>query len=192
MTRLIIVWIILFGIYSISTASPSTPSRFRAPVSRIIDGDTLIAKVNGYPIKMRLHEIDAPESNQNYGTKASQHLKKITVDRIIQIEVKSIDRYGRWIIEAIHNETSINTAMIEACLAWTHPKYTQRTDRINASKKCKTKKLNIWSEANPIPPWRFRKQKVKERSSLLNQPRISHYLPEHPALSHGQDLQYTV
>jgi micrococcal nuclease len=66
-----------------STGAPTAPSEPNATVERIVDGDTLVADVDGVRERVRLLGIDTPESvaenrpDQCYGEEASDHLASL-------------------------------------------------------------------------------------------------------------------
>lgn len=76
-----------------------------AVVERVIDGDTLLVKVDGESFRVRLIGIDAPESvapeaerNCTEGKQASNHLKRmLSSGQIVwlQADVSDFDEHGR-------------------------------------------------------------------------------------------------
>ncbi len=136
-----------------------------AQTSRIIDGDTLEAKIIN---KYRLAGIDAPEQNQPFGEQASQKLKELLENN----ELAGIwclpkaDKYGRDICILSLNTldgSKIDPAeeLIKAGLA--EVEYTQflppSTELIyrTAEEKAKQAKLGIWKQQNYIKPAQWRK-----------------------------------
>jgi endonuclease YncB( thermonuclease family) len=68
-------------------------------VVKISDGDTLTLLTAGKKqIKIRLAEIDTPESRQPYGSRARQALSNLAFGKQARIVVQDIDRYGRTVV----------------------------------------------------------------------------------------------
>lgn len=104
-----------------------------AYVKRVVDGDTLIADVDGVEERVRLVGIDAPESvhpdeerNSVYGRLASEHMNGLVHDGALiwlQREVSDRDDYGRllrhiWLDEPsdLEDEMEISGKMLDAMM----------------------------------------------------------------------------
>src|SRR5262245_50690733 len=61
----------------------------------VTDGDNITVLVDRHPIKVRLAEIDAPETRQPWGNRAKQALSAKVFGQMVQLEVVGIDHYGR-------------------------------------------------------------------------------------------------
>jgi Staphylococcal nuclease homologue len=62
----------------------------------ITDGDTLTLLYDGHQqVRVRLAEIDSPESRQPYGNRARQELSDLAFGKDVRMTVRDIDRYGR-------------------------------------------------------------------------------------------------
>jgi endonuclease YncB( thermonuclease family) len=61
---------------------------FSAKVIAVIDGDTIEVLENNNQIRIRLAEIDCPESTQDFGQKASLFTSELVSDK--QVKVKAL------------------------------------------------------------------------------------------------------
>ena len=62
----------------------------------VSDGDTItILNDRKQQIKVRLAEIDTPESAQPYGSRAKQELSRLVYGKTVSVKVQDTDRYGR-------------------------------------------------------------------------------------------------
>jgi len=67
------------------------------------------------------------------------------------------------------NGTSLNEALVFNGLAWWYYQFAPNEKRLeDLQKVAQVERRNLWSEKNPIPPWDFRKGKVKEDSTITN------------------------
>lgn len=75
---------------------PALAGEYAGKVVGIADGDTLtLLTADKRQIKVRLAEIDAPESGQPYGRHAKQVLSDLAFGRQARVRVVDRDRYGR-------------------------------------------------------------------------------------------------
>lgn len=137
----------------------------------VSDGDTvkkeIITYKNGEVVSLktiRLHGIDAPESDQPYGDWAKQQLEKHCKSKWLWGENHGIGHYGRTIETLWNNTTNINRYMVRIGAA--HPldkmyyKDAQRAIR---------KRLGLWQDPRPIHPksWRDGKKEKNPHKYYL-------------------------
>ena len=83
-------WILLVIVLIALPVSAETISGY---VVGITDGDTLTLLVDRAQIKVRLTEIDTPERNQDWGTRARQALAEKVFNKEVLVESSGYDRY---------------------------------------------------------------------------------------------------
>lgn len=80
-------------------AGPLTAAELSGKVVGVSDGDTLtllVADGSSFKqIKVRLGEIDTPESKQPYGERAKQALSDLAFGKPARVVVETTDKYGR-------------------------------------------------------------------------------------------------
>lgn len=136
--------------------------KFSAKVIRIIDGDTMEILYKNNPIKIRLAHIDCPEkrSRQPFGTQAKTALSDLCFGQIVTVHSEKLDRYGRLIAVVTNNKKQIvNQEMIKLGMAWHFTKYSSDKTYAQLAQEARKKKVGLWHELNPIPPWIWRKPK---------------------------------
>src|ERR1700722_13738278 len=75
---------------------------YPARVVGISDGDTItVLKADKTQVKIRLHGIDAPETGQDFGSKAKQLASELAFGKDVTIKPVDTDRYGRTVAEVI-------------------------------------------------------------------------------------------
>jgi endonuclease YncB( thermonuclease family) len=81
---------------------PALAEDYAARVVGISDGDTLtVLKADKTQVKIRLSGIDAPETGQDFGSKAKQTASELAFGKDVTIQVKDKDRYGRTVAVVI-------------------------------------------------------------------------------------------
>lgn len=136
-------------------------------VSRVIDGDTVIASSTFVTYKIRLDSIDCPESGQEWGDNAKYGLIKIIGGKDIYIEEHTIDCYDRTVATIFLKKNgdwfNVNERMVTLGHAWVMRRFyehlsPERKKKLNDLERwAKNKKIGLWKNPNPIPPWNWRK-----------------------------------
>lgn len=141
---------------------------FRGEVVRILDGDTIDVLVNRQTIRVRLADIDAPESGQAFGSRARQRLAGLTFRQEVQVTEKEVDRYGRTLgvvyapLQYPGGQTqltNINAIMVQEGMAWAYRYYGKPTDAqmYEYEKEARRQRLGLWSDPNAQEPWKWRR-----------------------------------
>ena len=92
MKRLCLCLILLFVT---TTLADDPPMPFTGKVVKVTDGDTIHVLLDKETHKIRLLHIDAPESKQAFGTKATQALGEKIFGKDVKVVWKERDRYKR-------------------------------------------------------------------------------------------------
>ena len=140
-------------------------------VVAITDGDTLtILDANKKQIKIRLGEIDTPESGQPYGNKAKQELSNLAFGKEAKVTVIDTDRYGRTVGRLYVNGLDVNAEMIRRGAAWVYRQYNKDKSLLSIEAKAKQDKAGLWAlpEAEQIPPWEWRRGNKGTPQALSN------------------------
>jgi endonuclease YncB( thermonuclease family) len=151
----------------LSTSCPaSDPASASGAEARILDGrvvgisdgDTLTLLVDREQVRIRLAQIDAPESNQPYGKNAKAALSAFAFGRRARVEVVDIDRYGRTVGEVFVDGIDVNREMVREGHAWAYTKYSQSTEIIELEDSARNAKKGLWAlpENQREPPWLWR------------------------------------
>ena len=130
----------------------------------IEDGDTItVFDATNRNYTIRLQGIDAPEGGQSFGNKSRQNLSELVGGKEVTVEWFKRDRYGRIVGKVSLDGNDVCLEQIKAGMAW-HYKYYQseqsNEDRelyANAETAARVRGQGLWSDANPIPPWDFRR-----------------------------------
>ncbi|PID65162.1 MAG: nuclease [Gammaproteobacteria bacterium] len=129
-------------------------------VTRVIDGDTLIATCHGQKHKLRLMHIDAPElAQQPWGQRAKQALAALAQTQI-WVDFHGQDVYQRDLAEVYSADKthSINQALVEQGMARVYRRYQPPTTLLDAMKNAKQQGIGIWQQSGlQQNPQRFRR-----------------------------------
>lgn len=133
----------------------------------ISDGDTLTARCPtqdaAHPyqqVKIRLAGIDAPEKKQAFGQKSKENLSDLCFQTEAKVAPKSTDRYGRTVADVQCQGKDAGQAQVKTGMAWVYDKYaTGYANLYPLQKEAQTAKRGLWADAEPTPPWEWRKAK---------------------------------
>ena len=157
MLRLVLLSFLLLPLLGI-TAPPVYTLTGKA--TRIIDGDTFGLLVGTTTHRIRLAGIDAPEKGQDFGTASKQLLGNLCRNQTLTVVVTDVDRNKRKIAEIYTQQKLwINKEMISKGMAWHFVKYSSDKVLANAELSARKQKVGLWSLANPVAPWDWRKKK---------------------------------
>ncbi|MCK5725461.1 MAG: thermonuclease family protein [Thiotrichaceae bacterium] len=148
-------------------------------VIKVVDGDSIvILDSNNKQHKIRLAGIDAPEYRQPFAKAAKKYLSRLIDRKAVCIDWYKQDIYKRKIGKVILKGADINFKMVNKGLAW-HYKYYQKDQTkldqktyTEAEKNAQSATVGLWSEPDPIPPWRWRQGKRKKKISRADKSKM--------------------
>jgi len=142
----------------------------------VTDGDTLTARCGAAgayeQLKVRFDGIDAPERRQPFGGRAKEALSNLVFDKEVELDCAKTDRYGRNVCNvkvapasAPHGPKTLDAglAMITLGMAWWYRSYAHeqspqaRGQYEFAEAEAKARKIGLWRDARPVPPWEWRR-----------------------------------
>lgn len=133
-------------------------------VVAIADGDTFtLLTEDKQQVKIRLAEIDAPESGQPYGNRSKQALSGLIFGEDVRVEVQTTDRYGRTVGRPFVGDLDICAEMVGMGAAWAYREYLKDQSLLGLEQEAKASKRGVWglSEAS-TPPWEWRRSGGQE------------------------------
>ena len=134
----------------------------------IADGDTLtLLDASKTQHKIRLAGIDSPEKGQAFGQVCKKSLSDLAYDRAATVESNKLDRYGRVIGKVWVESQDVNLEQIRRGCGWHYKKYQNEQspeDRLSynsAEELAKTRRVGLWADQDPVPPWDWRHTRRK-------------------------------
>ena len=138
-----------------------------AVITKIIDGDSIKANINGQVKNIRLACIDAMEAKAPMGKESTTTLQSlIPIGTTVTLNIVQVDRYQRLVAEIYKNEELINEKMLEAGAEIIYPRYLNnckgnREKLEAAQQKAQNKQVGFWGlpTNQQINPWDWRRKK---------------------------------
>jgi len=139
-------------------------------VVSISDGDTVTVLTNEkIQIKIRLAEIDAPESGQPYGKRSKEILSNLIFEKSVKVKITDQDRYGRSVGIIFKNDINVNMQMVQLGAAWAYREYLKDRTFIAAEVDAKNAGVGLWSlhPSQIMPPSEWRKQRRSNTNEAI-------------------------
>ena len=136
-------------------------------VVSVSDGDTItVLDSTQAQHKIRLSGIDAPEKKQSYGQRSKQSLSDLVFNQRVTVEWVKRDRYGRIVGKVVlPSGADANLQQIKRGMAWHYKAYEReqppedRAAYAEAERVAREARAGLWQDAQPVPPWEFRRSK---------------------------------
>jgi len=155
------------GIWSAMEALPSGQGLLSAGcmlalVVRVFDGDSFWAVTDAREeCEIRLYGIDAPENAQEYGKEAGEALASLIYGKIIRVERKDMDQYGRLVARVYVGDAYVNLEMVKRGAAWHYARHASHEhDLKEAFRNARAAGIGLWGLPGPLAPWTFRKRQA--------------------------------
>lgn len=132
----------------------------------ISDGDTFTCLAAGnMQVKVRMAEIDTPESKQPYGTRSRQALSDLVFGKQVTLRVQDTDRYGRTVARAYAGSIDVNAELVRQGAAWVYRQYSKDRSLIGLEEQARKAKRGLWAlpESERVPPWEWRRTGAAQR-----------------------------
>ena len=124
----------------------------------IADGDTLtILDAHQRQTRIRLAEIDAPESHQPFGSRAKRALSELVFGKAVRVVVIGTDRYGRTVGRIYVGALDVSAEMVRGA-AWVFVRYSRDPSLRALEQQAREARRGLWAlpEAERVPPWEWR------------------------------------
>lgn len=135
---------------------------FAAKVVGVSDGDTLtVLTAEKRQVKIRLHGIDAPETGQDFGSRAKQTASEMAFGKQVTIREMDRDRYGRTVAEVILPDgRNLNRELTRRGMCWWYRQYAPADQELaGLEAEAKAAKRGLWAQPGAVPPWEWRSGK---------------------------------
>lgn len=155
----------LFALVALNAQAES----FEAKVLAVMDGDTVFVKSGPFKAKLRLVNVDAPEKDQPYGKQSQESLQSLIGGKVIHVESKAVDKFGRTIALISIGDINVNEEQVRRGMAWAYSH--SREGRIYArlQNEAQQAKRGLWQQANPQSPAQWRKLHPSEPTKHTHQ-----------------------
>ena len=136
-------------------------AEFVARVLIVHEGDRLTVHHEGRKDMIYLRGVDCPELKQPYGEQAKHATAAYIANREVVVRDLKRDRQGRMTADILLPDgRQIAHELIKEGLAWVQPGGAGDQDLKDMEELAKASKNGLWSEPNPVPPWKWKSTKT--------------------------------
>lgn len=144
---------------SLPPSSLEKGSLVSCEVTRVKDGDSVLAECNGEGVEIRLSCIDAPElSQKRYGIQAKNRLTSL-LGKQFDAHYEGVDRYNRTLATLWHNDQDVNLEMVRTGQALVYRRYCDEAVYLGAESEAQQQKRGVWDGTlRFVAPWEWRRR----------------------------------
>ena len=126
-------------------------------VTKVSDGNTIrVTDAQGVQHKIRLLDIDAPESSQTFGGESTARLKSLIGGKTVKVTYSETDKYGRLLGTVWLGGKDVNLQMLFEGMAWCYH-YSKNERYAAAQSAARTRRIGLWANPNAQDPWAYRR-----------------------------------
>ncbi len=158
------LFVLVFSLFFVTTsvgAGPTFSYSFNGTVMDVIEGDLLSILHKGKLVRVRLADVDCPETGQAFSNEAKEFSAMLVFAGPVQVNVKELDRRGQAVAEVILLDKSLNLnrELIKAGLAWWAWKRSDDMSYGDLEDAARQMKIGLWKTKDPVPPWEYQLKK---------------------------------
>lgn len=155
---------LLLGVIAALPSPAAAGAEFVARVIAVHEGDRLTIHYQGRKDMVYLRGVDCPELKQPYGTQAKHATAAYIANREVVVRELHQDRQGRMIADIrLRDGRQIAYELVKEGLAWVQPEGSQDQTLKDMEELARASGKGLWSEPNPIPPWKWKLTKPAHR-----------------------------
>ena len=154
------LWLLLAAILWLGLSlSTIAFADFSGPVVSVLDGDTIEVLNGHHADRIRLSGIDCPEKGQAFGNRAKQAMSALVFGKDVIIQSQGQDNHKRTLADVrLPDGAYINHELVKDGWCWWYQKYAPKDLVLRElEQEARENKKGLWSEANPVPPWLYRR-----------------------------------
>lgn len=137
---------------------------FVARVITVHEGDRLTIHHDGRKETIHLRDVDCPELKQPYGKQAKNATAAYVGNREVVVRALKRDRQGRTTAEVVLQDgRNVAHELLKEGLAWWQKSSSGDRSLGDLEELARAEGKGLWSEPNPVPPWKWRAAKKTSR-----------------------------
>ena len=154
----------------ISSFSLKTNANDSARVVRVKDGDTYVFRKGNTDFTVRLKNVDAPESKQQFGFQSTLLVSNLILGKVVRYDSTGTDIYKRVLADVWIDNKRLDSVLIRNGWAWQYVQYSKDTILKNCMQLAFNEKLGLWKCGSMAvcPPSLWRNYSIKDKNRYCN------------------------
>ena len=149
--------VLLLAALDAHASGPKPGSELHGKIVQVKDGDSMVLRTGDENVGVRTFGVDCPERGMPFSARAKTFTSGLVDNRDVTVVVHDVDRYGRVVGDVkLADGRSLGRELLREGLAWYYRRYANDPDFEQLESEARAAKRGLWSEPNPIPPWKFR------------------------------------
>lgn len=140
----------------LAALTAAAAERVQARLARVIDGDTLVVRVDSQQVRLQLRRIDAPERGQDHFRESTNMLHGLLSGRDLDCQIGEADRYQRLLSSIRVDGLDVELELLRLGGAWVYPDYRQDEALMAIETEAREAARGLWADPSPIAPWDWR------------------------------------
>ena len=166
MVRLFTILLIIFSLVSCLKLSANDSAR----VVRVKDGDTYVFRNGNKDYTIRLKNVDAPESKQQFGFQSTLLVSKLILGKLVIYDSTGTDMYKRVLADVWVDNMRLDSILVRNGWAWQYAQYSNDTILKNCMQLAFDEKKGLWrcGALAVCPPSLWRNYSIKDKNRYCN------------------------
>ena len=141
-----------------------------ARVTRVKDGDTYVLRKGNTDFTVRLKNVDAPESKQQFGFLSTVYVSKLISGKVVKYDSTGTDIYKRVLADVWVDNKRLDSILIRNGWAWQYLQYSNDSILKNCMLLALQEKKGLWEcgAFSVCPPSLWRGYNLKYRNKYCN------------------------
>lgn len=141
-------------------------TKFVARVLIVHEGDRVTIQYQGRNEVVALRNVNCPKLKQPYGKHAKHAAAAYLANRAVVVRDLKKDQQGRMTADILLNDgRNIAHELVKEGLAWVQPGEVHDPALKDLEELARASKHGLWSEPNPVPPWKWKPTKPARHNS---------------------------
>ncbi len=128
---------------------------YTGKVITVTDSSNISVVYNNTVANVRLNCVQSPAMGQPFAQEAVKYLQDLILNKTVEVRTVWQDHDGRQVARILLDGTSVAVTLAGAGLAMYDSRQQQDGQVAIAQAEAQGKKIGIWSDPNPVPPWTF-------------------------------------
>ncbi len=151
--------VLTFALACMNPAQAAEPRGVQGVVSKVSDGDSLwLTPAGKPPIKVRLRDIDAPESCQPWGQQARAALTELALNKVATLQISGRDSYGRTLGVLMIDDLNVGKMLVENGHAWSTRSRWDQGPLVKQEKMARALSRGLHGTPGAVQPSEFRRR----------------------------------